>query len=74
MANIGSFDRIARLVLGSVLLIALFVPQLAGLMEGLGAGRYLIGAAGLVLIGTALFRFCPAYVLLGVSTCPIQRK
>ncbi len=36
----------------------------------LGAWRYAVIAAGAVLLGTAVFRFCPAYMLLGIRTCP----
>lgn len=55
--NIGNADRVIRLVLG------------AGL---LGAGALLgswWGLVGLVPIGTALVRRCPAYWPLRLSTC-----
>jgi hypothetical protein len=55
-ANVGSADRIARLVIG-VVVIAL--------------GFYFKswwGVIGLVPIATALLNFCPVYKLIGVST------
>ena len=55
--NIGKIDRVLRLLAG-VAIIA--------------AGVYFkswLGAIGIVPILTALVRFCPAYVPLGISTC-----
>lgn len=57
-SNVGNIDRILRIVVGLALLSLVFIgPQT------------LWGLAGLVLIATGLFRFCPAYSLLGVNTC-----
>jgi hypothetical protein len=30
--------------------------------------------AGIVPLATGLLGFCPVYTLLGLSTCPLQRK
>ncbi|MEN9840261.1 MAG: hypothetical protein RL376_61 [Verrucomicrobiota bacterium] len=62
--NIGSLDRILRILAGLALL---------------GAGLYFKswwGLVGLVPLLTAAVRFCPAYLPLGLSTCarpPIQK-
>jgi len=56
--NLGSLDRILRAVLGLVLLSLVFVGP-----------KTLWGLIGLVLIGTAVFSFCPAYRLFGIKTC-----
>jgi len=69
MANIGSIDRGARLILGAVLLVAVFVPQLSGLFSGWGQWKYAVTAVGFVLLATAIFRVCPAYLLFGIRTC-----
>ncbi|MDE2515238.1 MAG: DUF2892 domain-containing protein [Rhodospirillales bacterium] len=58
--NIGSADRLLRLVAGFALLAF-------GLLNTT-PWRYL-GLAGIVLVLTALVRFCPAYALLGIRTC-----
>ncbi len=61
-ANVGSTDRIIRLI--------------AGLVVG-GAGLYFSswwGLIGLVLMGTAFLRFCPAYIPLKLSTCCTDGK
>ena len=57
MSNVGSIDKIIRLIVGVVLVAMVFVgPQTPW------------GWVGLVLIATAIFSFCPAYKLLGLST------
>jgi hypothetical protein len=58
-ANIGTADRVVRILLGIVLLALVF------LLEG---GVRWIGLIGLVLIATAFVRYCPAYGLLGLRT------
>ncbi len=58
-ANVGNLDRVLRILAG-VVLIAL---TLAG---SIGPWGWL----GVVPILTGLFRFCPAYTLLGIRTCP----
>lgn len=55
--NIGSIDRVIRLVLGIVILAAGYHYQSWW------------GLIGLIPILTALVRFCPAYTLLHMNTC-----
>jgi len=64
--NEGSLDRAARVILGIVALVA------AWMWLGLGAGAVLgivVAIVGAVLILTGLIGFCPAYRLVGMSTC-----
>ena len=56
--NLGQFDRIARLVLGALLV-------LLALTGTIGIWGYL----GLVLVGTGFVNFCPIYKVLGLKTC-----
>jgi hypothetical protein len=56
--NIGSTDRLIRLVAG----VALILGALTG---AIGAWGWI----GVVPLATAVVRFCPAYTLLGVKTC-----
>jgi hypothetical protein len=72
MANVGPLDRILRLTLGVVLVAAPFL--LAETFAPLGAWRFAVVAWGVVMLGTAVFRFCPAYTLLGIRTCPIVKS
>ena len=74
MTNIGSADRTIRLVVGVILIVAPFVPPVAETLMGWGVWRYAIAAAGAVMVGTAMFRFCPAYALLGIRTCPAAKR
>ena len=62
--NVGSLDRIIRLVAGIVLAVLYFNGTVAG---GLGIVALVVG---IVLILTALFKFCPIYGVLGLNTCP----
>lgn len=64
--NIGTPDRILRLLLGAGLLLWFFLDQ------GSGPWHYakLIGVIPLL---TGLLSSCPLYSALGVSTCPVKR-
>lgn len=63
--NVGSIDRIVRVVLGlSLLSLLVLLPS---------PTRFL-GLIGLVPLLTAAVNFCPLYALFGMNTCPIQRK
>jgi predicted RND superfamily exporter protein len=63
-ANVGGIDRTLRIVVGIVVLALFFVLE--------GNARYW-ALLGIVPLFTGLFRFCPAYTLLGVSTCPMKK-
>jgi hypothetical protein len=70
MSNVGSTDRIIRVILGLALVAAPFVITV-GLWDN-AALRWGVPAVGVVLILTSLFRFCPAYRLLGMNTCGLR--
>ncbi len=56
--NVGSLDRILRIVVGLGLLSLVFVgPQTPW------------GWLGVIPLLTGFVSFCPAYRLLGISTC-----
>lgn len=59
-ANVGMTDRIVRLAIGCALLAYFFL--------GTGAISWL-GLIGIAPILTALAGWCPAYRMLGMSTC-----
>lgn len=57
-ANVGSIDRALRIIVGLIVL---------------GAGYYYQswwGLIGLLPLLTGIFRFCPAYLPFGLSSCP----
>ena len=61
--NVGSWDRVLRMVVGLVL-IGLAATGTVGLW----------GWIGVVPVATGLFGFCPAYTLLGIKTCPMKKS
>jgi hypothetical protein len=61
-ANVGSVDRILRIVLGLALIGAT-------LLGTIGAWGWI----GVVPLATGIFRFCPAYLPFGMSTCAMKR-
>ena len=68
-ANVGTTDRTIRIVAGAVLIA---LPLLsAWTSAGAKWGAIAVGA---VLIITALIRFCPAYRIVGASTCSAPRN
>ena len=71
--NVGSTDRLVRLIVGVILLV-IAVPSLAGMaFVGLGGWAWLVGLVGVVLLATGLLNFCYAYTLLGINTCKVDR-
>ena len=68
MSNVGSADRIARFVVG-VLLIAFAIPL--GFPQ---TGWNWVGWIGVVPLLTATFAYCPGYALFGISTCSAERQ
>lgn len=54
--NVGSIDRILRLVAGiGIAIVGVITESYWGLI-------------GVVLMATAIFRLCPIYLLLGINT------
>ena len=61
MSNVGTIDRILRVVVGLVLISLVFVgPQTPW------------GWIGVIPIATAAIGFCPAYRLFGIRTCKMK--
>lgn len=56
-ANVGSADKIIRIVLGVILISLVFVGP-----------KTQWGWIGLVPLLTGLFNFCPLYSVIGMST------
>lgn len=62
VANVGTVDRFLRIAAGLLLI---------GLAAGGAIGVW--GYIGLVPLATGVFRFCPAYPLLGINTCATRK-
>lgn len=63
MKNVGSIDRILRVVVGLALVIAAATGTIG-----------IWGWVGVIPLLTGLFGFCPAYRLIGLNTCPLKRR
>ena len=57
-ANIGTTDRVVRIVIGLALIALTLMGQIG-----------IWGWLGLVPLATAFLEFCPAYTLFGIRTC-----
>jgi hypothetical protein len=57
-ANVGTTDRLIRIVVGVVLIALTLMGQIG-----------IWGWLGVVLLATAFLKFCPAYTLFGIRTC-----
>ena len=56
-ANVGTADRILRIIIGLILIALVFVGP-----------RTAWGWIGVIPLLTALVNFCPLYALLGIKT------
>lgn len=67
-ANVGTVDRMLRLIAGVILIALPFVmPELEIWANPVFSyGAFAVGA---IMILTGLVRFCPAYFLIGANTC-----
>ena len=60
--NVGTIDRIARVLIGLVLIALTFTGAIG-----------VWGWIGVVPLATAALGTCPLYTLIGVSTCPMNK-
>ncbi len=63
--NVGTVDRVIRLLVGLVIL--------SFVLTGETAARWL-GLIGLVPLATAVAGTCPVYALFGATTCPLRQR
>ncbi|HHW36973.1 MAG TPA: DUF2892 domain-containing protein [Bacillales bacterium] len=62
--NVGQSDRVIRIILALVLFSLFFFLE--------GNLKYL-ALIGIIPLVTAFIKFCPLYVLFGVSTCKTKK-
>jgi len=60
--NVGSVDQVVRFIIGAVIIAV-----------GYYYGSWW-GLLGLLVLATATFSFCPAYVPFGINTCGTKKK
>ncbi|NKD55310.1 MULTISPECIES: DUF2892 domain-containing protein [unclassified Haematospirillum] len=61
--NMGTIDRALRLIAG----VALIGSALVGAID-------VWGYVGVIPLLTAVFGYCPVYVLFGFQTCPLETE
>ena len=61
-ANIGSFDKVIRIIL-AIIFAVLYITKL---VDGT-VGIVLLVLSGILLL-TSMFSFCPLYTILGLKT------
>ncbi|HXF46011.1 MAG TPA: DUF2892 domain-containing protein [Burkholderiaceae bacterium] len=61
--NVGTIDRAVRIIVGAALVIMAAMGQIG-----------VWGWIGLLPLATGLIGNCPAYSLLGVSTCRVKSE
>lgn len=65
--NMGSADKIIRLLLAAVFAVLYFTGTVTGTV-----GIILLVLGG-VFVLTSLISFCPLYPIFGISTCPAKK-
>jgi hypothetical protein len=65
--NMGSADRIIRLIVAAVIAILFFTNVISGTL-----GIVLLVIAGVFAL-TSFISFCPLYALVGMDTCPAKK-
>ncbi len=63
--NVGTADRVVRVIIGITLLVFLFWSDSPWRWAGL---------IGIVPLLTAFLGSCPLYSVLGLTTCPLEHK
>ncbi|PPK96661.1 Protein of unknown function (DUF2892) [Nonlabens xylanidelens] len=65
--NLGTIDRIIRILFAVVVSILFFTNVVTGT---LGVILLIVGG---VLLATSFMNFCPLYAVLGINSCPIKK-
>ena len=60
--NMGTLDRVIRLLIAAVIAVLYFTGSISGL------AAIILGILAVVFVVTSLVGFCPLYVPLGLST------
>ena len=65
--NMGSADRIIRIVIAAIVGVLYFTGTITGVL-----GIILLVLAGIFLL-TGFVSFCPIYSIFGIRSCPINK-
>ncbi|MBL0055190.1 MAG: DUF2892 domain-containing protein [Chitinophagaceae bacterium] len=66
--NMGSIDRIIRVVIAAVIAVLYFTNIISGTL-----GIILLALGGIFLL-TSLVSFCPLYLPFGINTCKTKTE
>ena len=66
--NIGSADRVIRLVLAAIIAVLYFTHTITGTLA------IVLLILAVVFVLTSFISFCPLYLPFGISTCKQQSK
>ena len=66
--NMGTTDKVIRIIIAIVLAILFFTKIITGTL-----GIVLLVVAGIFVL-TSLISFCPLYTIFGCSTCPVKKE
>ncbi len=66
--NMGSTDRIIRIIIAAVIAVLYYTGAIGGTV-----GLILLVLAG-VFVLTSLVSFCPLYAPFGINTCPAKKS
>lgn len=65
--NVGTADRMIRLVLAVIFAVLYFTETITGTLG------YVLLALGAVFAITSMVGFCPLYAIVGLNTCPTKK-
>jgi hypothetical protein len=66
--NMGSADRIIRVIIAAIIAVLYFTGTIPGTV-----GIVLL-VASIAFVLTSLISFCPVYTIFGLSTCSVKEK
>lgn len=67
--NLGTIDRVFRLLVGIILLAAPFIGSLT--IFASSTATILSVVVGIVMVATSAMKFCPLYRIFGIRTCKV---
>lgn len=66
--NMGSTDKLVRLVVALTIAVLYYLNVLSGM------SAIILGLIAIILSLTSLLNFCPIYKILGINTCSVNKK
>jgi len=69
--NVGTIDRILRVIIGLVALAFVFVGPIAASGDW-GWERFALAVVAAIMLGTSAIKFCPLYRVFGMRTCSLD--